>query len=92
MIFDQPHNAARLRRLGVGDWIPPRRYTPELAVEKLTSLTSSAAVRQNCRQTAARFRGGDPAAETCRWIESMLPKALPARVSLEADHADQYKT
>ena len=92
MIFDQPDNAARVKRLGVGDSISPKRYTPGLTAERLTLLTSSSGVQQNCRQVAARFREGDPTAETCRWIESMLPHAWPAHASLEANHADHYKT
>ncbi len=53
MSHDQPDNAARVRRLGIGDWLSPRRFTPRRVAEKLTQLTSSSQVRQACQEIAS---------------------------------------
>lgn len=70
MSHDQPDNATRLRRLGVGAALPPRRFTGRAVAAALDRLLGSEAVRDRCRALAARC---DPAAnmETARLIEEV---------------------
>ncbi len=51
---DQPDNADRLRRLGLGDAIAPGRYRAELVAEKLGRLLADEQVAERCRQLAAQ--------------------------------------
>jgi UDP:flavonoid glycosyltransferase YjiC (YdhE family) len=66
---DQPDNAARLARLGVGDQLAPASFRGDRVAEKLSRLLDSPAVRTNCAQVAARFDGIDPLAEACAVVE-----------------------
>src|SRR5262245_2622538 len=69
LAHDQPDNADRLRRLGVGRALPPRRFTnPKNVARELTALDVEE-VRRACREVAARFRGADPLARACELIE-----------------------
>lgn len=73
MIFDQPYNAVRLRRLGVGRSIPPARFKPDEAAQELGELLGSAEVAQRCREAARRFgEGADPVRQTCDLIEAAM--------------------
>ena len=49
---DQPDNAVRIRRLGIGDFVLPRTYKTRIVVEKLRAF-STPEVKQNCTRTAA---------------------------------------
>ncbi len=49
---DQPDNAVRVKRLGIGDYLLPGAYTPGRILEKLRGLLSPA-VREVCRKRAA---------------------------------------
>lgn len=65
--WDQPDNAMRVRRLGVGDWLPPRRRTgAHLAAALRTVMTP--ATRDRCRAVAARFENGDALDTAADWI------------------------
>lgn len=67
---DQPDNAARLRRLGVGATLAPRAFTGRRVAAALDRLLSSEAVRRRGAELAARC---DPAAAlaTARVIEEL---------------------
>ena len=70
--YDQPDNAARIRRLGVGDSLKKRKFrTPEV-VAKLQYLLSDDAIRQACQSYSNEIQSADPFAETCSLAESML--------------------
>jgi UDP:flavonoid glycosyltransferase YjiC (YdhE family) len=71
MLVDQPDNAARLRRLGVGDWIKPSRFRGPAVARALDRLLHSPTVRQCCAETARRFDGVTPLEDTCDLIESL---------------------
>lgn len=68
MSHDQPDNAARLCRLGVGASLSPRRFTGRAVAEALDRLLHSEAALRRCRELAGRC---DPQAnaETARLIE-----------------------
>lgn len=65
MAHDQPDNAARLRRFGVGDWLLPSKFRgPEVAA-RLRRLLDAPEVGEACRAYAARFVGRDGPREAC---------------------------
>ena len=72
MAYDQYDNAARLRALGVGDWIGPGDYRAPRVADKLRELTESPSVRERRQAVAARFENIDPLGDTCKLIETML--------------------
>jgi UDP:flavonoid glycosyltransferase YjiC (YdhE family) len=78
MGHDQPDNAARVDRLGVGRSLPPRRFKAPTVARLLGELLGSAEVAARCREVAGKFDGANPLAETCRLIEGLLPR--PAAV------------
>jgi UDP:flavonoid glycosyltransferase YjiC (YdhE family) len=74
MAHDQPDNAARVQRLGVGRSLPPRRFKAPAIARMLDELLKSDMVAQRCREVVRKFDGTDPIAETCRWIEELVPQ------------------
>jgi rhamnosyltransferase subunit B len=54
MAWDQPDNAERVRRLGVGDSLPPRTRAQGIA-RRLEHLLASRDVARSCREVASRF-------------------------------------
>jgi rhamnosyltransferase subunit B len=71
---DQPDNAARIRRLGVGEAIYPKRFTPRRVARVLGALLASRAVAHRCRELAARFDGSDAITAACTLLESLHSK------------------
>ncbi len=69
MAHDQPDNAARLRRLGLGEALPPSRFRGPAVTESLQRILGSETISQNCRAIAARFEGIDPFATACHVLE-----------------------
>ena len=70
MAFDQPDNAVRLERLGVGRYLRPSRFTGVAAARELEALLGSEEVARACRGIASRFEGIDPVTRTCELIEA----------------------
>lgn len=70
MAFDQPDNAVRLERLGVGRYLRPSRFTGMAVARELDALLGSEDVVRACRSVAGRFVGIDPVAQTCDLIEA----------------------
>jgi rhamnosyltransferase subunit B len=68
---DQPDNAARVRRLGVGSSLSPQAFRGPAVAEALAGLTGSPEVAARCREIADRLRGADPFTEACRAIEAL---------------------
>jgi rhamnosyltransferase subunit B len=78
MSHDQPDNAAILKRLGVGDWAHPLRFTGRNVARKLDRLLRSPAVRAKCAELAARAREDDGVERVCVLLESLKqPDAVP---------------
>jgi UDP:flavonoid glycosyltransferase YjiC (YdhE family) len=69
MAHDQPDNALRVKRLGVGDWLHPSRFNVRTVCEKLTRLLESEAVGQSCARIAHRFAQRDGLELACAAIE-----------------------
>ncbi len=68
--FDQPDNAERLIRLGVGDALGPRRYTPARGARVIEQLLNDPAMSGRCADVASRIRPGLD--ETCDLLESLI--------------------
>jgi len=69
---DRPDNAARLKHLGVAEYLPPPQWKAELIADALRRLLDSPAVSDRCTELAKRLR--DTGAETaaCEVIERQL--------------------
>jgi rhamnosyltransferase subunit B len=70
MSLDQPDNAARIRRLGVGDYILPRGFNPRLVSEKLTGLLKKPIVGENCLKYAKKVDFHKSILDTCNLLEN----------------------
>ena len=77
---DQPDNAARLARLGVGASLTPRRYTAANVARALDALVGRPEVAQACASVAARLRDADALGRACELIEG-LEARVPSRAS-----------
>jgi UDP:flavonoid glycosyltransferase YjiC (YdhE family) len=69
LAHDQPDNAARVKRLGVGDWLRPSAFRGPAVARMLQRLLAAAEVRRHCAEVAARFVGVQPFAEACAVVE-----------------------
>jgi UDP:flavonoid glycosyltransferase YjiC (YdhE family) len=69
MAHDQPDNAARVKRLGVGDWLRPRAFRGPAVARRLARLLDNELVQRNSVVVARRFVGVDPLREACEAIE-----------------------
>lgn len=74
MGFDQPDNADRLFRLGVGDSLAVRRFTGPNLAAKLSGLLQPA-VRVRCQEVAQRLNQQRPIETVCGLIEDLLPRS-----------------
>jgi UDP:flavonoid glycosyltransferase YjiC (YdhE family) len=73
MNFDQPDNAYRVKRLGVGDYLFPKQFTGGNAAAALDRLIQSPSVAQSCRQIAQRIAATDALTQTAECIEQLAP-------------------
>jgi UDP:flavonoid glycosyltransferase YjiC (YdhE family) len=69
---DQPDNAARVERLGVGRTIWPKRYRAKEVARVLGELIASERVTACCREVAGRFVGVDAVGAACGEIEKLM--------------------
>jgi UDP:flavonoid glycosyltransferase YjiC (YdhE family) len=77
MAWDQPDNAARVRRLGCGESLAPRQWTAG-ALARALDRVMTAAVRDRCRAAAAQAGAEeDGMAVAARWVEE-LPDRAPS--------------
>lgn len=70
MTFDQPDNAVRLERLGVGRTLWPGAVDGRAAARAVDALLGSDDTARACRAAARRFEGADPVTRTCELIEA----------------------
>ncbi len=69
---DQPDNAARLKKLQVGDSLTPANFKGPAVADRLGRLLQTPAVANACREAAARFVGVDPYRQACDIIEAQI--------------------
>jgi UDP:flavonoid glycosyltransferase YjiC (YdhE family) len=74
LAFDQHDNAARLRRLGVGDRLDPSRYRAPAVAERLESLLTAPSVAERCREIAGRFVDARPLTPASELIEALIER------------------
>ena len=74
MSHDQPDNATRVCRLGVGDMLRPKHYRIDAVLDRLSRLMGSNAVAENCRRRAAGLTTNTTLEETCKLIELLGDK------------------
>jgi UDP:flavonoid glycosyltransferase YjiC (YdhE family) len=78
---DQPDNAARVCRLGVGGMLAARAVGAGSMARVLAKLLGSPEVAQQCRAVAGKLRDADPLQEACRVIEALVPEPAVAVAS-----------
>ncbi|HKX32794.1 MAG TPA: nucleotide disphospho-sugar-binding domain-containing protein, partial [Blastocatellia bacterium] len=70
--IDRPDNGRRLKRLGVGECLPPLRWQTESVAAALLRLMTPE-VKERCRQlSVCQTNTEDPAAAACDIIESVI--------------------
>ena len=73
LAHDQPDNADRLQRLGVGRELRPKRFNAKNVARELQALDTDD-VRNACRAIADRFVCADPLTESCEIIEACVSR------------------
>jgi len=71
MGFDQPDNATRLERLGVGRWVVPSEFSGKRVASALEGLFADERTAANCQRWAGRIREQKPIEETCDLLEQL---------------------
>ncbi|HEY1305891.1 MAG TPA: glycosyltransferase [Vicinamibacterales bacterium] len=69
--FDQPDNATRLGRLGVGRWVVPSEFNRHTVAETLSSLLNDPRVAQSCAQWKRQVRQEHAIDRTCDLLEQV---------------------
>lgn len=72
MAFDQPDNAARIEKLGVGRAIPPERFSAETVAGALDGLLTSEEVRTRCESFKHRVDFDQGIEAACTEIETLI--------------------
>lgn len=73
LAWDQPDNASRVVRLGVGTSLPARRRSGRDLARALTAVLAPE-VRDRCRAVAARFVSEDALTQVAQWIEELAAR------------------
>ena len=84
---DQPDNADRVRRLGIGAGISPKAYNGPRVARELEMLINSPRVQESCRVVKARFAGIDPLGQTCELLEDFARRRGVAPTRVPVVHA-----
>jgi UDP:flavonoid glycosyltransferase YjiC (YdhE family) len=75
MSHDQPDNAARVERLGVGLSLAPRRFQGPAVAAALERLLHTPEVGARCRAVAERMAGCGAVEQTCLALEQLAGQA-----------------
>jgi len=73
MAHDQPDNANRVRRLGVGASLSPRRWTGERIARHLNQLLTDPAVPARCERLANLMKQAPGMEQLTEWLEARAP-------------------
>jgi UDP:flavonoid glycosyltransferase YjiC (YdhE family) len=79
---DQPDNAARVRRLGVGRTVPAWRYTPDRAAAELRHLLGDPVYHQRASEVGEQVRREDGVRAACDALEGLLQNARAAEAAV----------
>ena len=73
---DQPDNAARVQRLGLGKFVYPEKYRAVKVASLLQDLLSDSGLREHCKSFSARIHSDAALAQACSLIESLAPQSV----------------
>ena len=79
MGFDQPDNAARIRRLGIGTSIKPKSFRGPRVARALAKLLASKEVAERAQSVAGKIHGASPLDQTCEAIEELAGRVSSSR-------------
>ena len=72
MGFDQPDNALRLKRLGVGDSLTPAQFTGPRVADALEHLLTNTSISAACKASRDRVQAEDGVGHACDLIEQQF--------------------
>jgi UDP:flavonoid glycosyltransferase YjiC (YdhE family) len=75
LAHDQFDNAARVKRLGVGDWIVPSRFRGPMVAARLDALLTSEAVKRACQRMSEKLTPRNGIASAADAIEQFGEQA-----------------
>jgi UDP:flavonoid glycosyltransferase YjiC (YdhE family) len=80
MAYDQPENAIRVERLGIGASLRPKEFNAASLVRKLNELTSQE-VRDRCKKKKKKINPDQSVSNTCALLEDFArnPSRFPKR-------------
>ncbi len=79
MFGDQPDNARRVVKLGVGDWIAGSKFRLTGVTSKLNELIRSPVVAAQCQEIQGRMRAEDGLEIATNFIEQFSDRIFSAR-------------
>ena len=79
MAHDQPDNAARVKRMGVGDYLYPRMFKWQRVAVMVERLMKSEEVRASCARVKRKLVEQMGAEEVLRIVSEMGERALRGR-------------
>jgi rhamnosyltransferase subunit B len=84
---DRPDNGMRIKHLGIGDYLPPLQWQPELIANAIKGLQSPL-VKERCRQLAKVLEEHDTMEAACAAMESVVgrPEFAIDSAALEKDY------
>jgi len=68
---DQPDNAARIKRLGAGDWMLPRQVSAETLATRLRPLLENRSVAERCTELAQQVGASPGVSKSVELIEAL---------------------
>lgn len=78
LTFNQPDDAARVARRGLGLVVAPRRYRAERIARTLDELIRSETIRSRCREIAQHMAGENGIERACEVLESIHERSEAA--------------
>jgi rhamnosyltransferase subunit B len=75
MAHDQPDQAQRLKRLGVGDYLLPRQFKADAVASKLQGVLQSKTTEQACAELKARMAAQMPPEQVADILQSAFTPA-----------------
>jgi UDP:flavonoid glycosyltransferase YjiC (YdhE family) len=72
LAHDQFDNAERIKRLGLGDWIPARQFSGRRLAGQLKRLLASPSVAASCRAAAQRLTARDGLRRSAAAVEGRV--------------------
>ena len=77
---DQPDNAARVERLGLGKRIYPEKYQGRAVASLLKDLLSDSGIIDRCRSFSARIQSESALARACTLIEGLAVRPVEREI------------